>query len=358
MDARRIRAAELERRTSAPDFWNDANKARDLLDQMARERDLLNPYDALVKRAEDSAVLIEMAAAEKDADMLKLATAEAEAEIEPLERAVIAMELKSMLGEPLDRNNAFVTFHAGAGGTEACDWAAMLHRMIRRYCEKKDFKVDLLDYQDGDEAGLKSASLQVIGPYAYGYLKSERGIHRLVRISPYDSNKRRHTSFASVDVVAEIDDSIDIEINDVDIRVDTFRSSGSGGQHVNKTDSAIRITHMPSGFVVSCQTQRSQHQNRAQAMKMLKSRLYELELDKKKREMDRFYGEKGDIAWGSQIRSYVLQPYTQAKDERTELKDSNVMAVLDGDLDAFVEAYLKKLRFSGSPTPGGETHGT
>jgi peptide chain release factor 2 len=357
LDTRRTKVAELERRTSAPDFWNDTNKARELLDQVARERELLNPYDALLKRAEDAAVLIEMAAAESDEDLSKMAAAEAESEIEPLDRAVIAMELKSMLGGPVDRNNAFVTFHAGAGGTEACDWAAMLHRMIRRYCERKDFKVEMLDYQDGEEAGLKSASLQVIGPYAYGYLKSERGVHRLVRISPYDSNKRRHTSFASVDVVAEIDDSIEIEILDADIRVDTFRSSGSGGQHVNKTDSAIRITHMPSGFVVSCQTQRSQHQNRAQAMKMLKSRLYELELDKKKREMDRFYGDKGDIAWGNQIRSYVLQPYTMAKDERTELKNSNVQAVLDGDLDLFVEAYLKKLRLAGSPTPGGEPNG-
>ncbi len=354
MDARRARAAELERRTSAPDFWNDANKARELLDQAARERDILNPFDSFNKRAEDAAVLVEMADSEKDPELAQMAEAEVLAELEPLEQAIIAMELKSMLGGPLDRNNAFITFHAGAGGTEACDWAAMLHRMVRRYCERKDFKVELLDYQAGDEAGLKSASMQVLGPFAYGYLKSERGVHRLVRISPFDSNKRRHTSFASVEVVAEVDDDIEVEINDADIRVDTFRSSGSGGQHVNKTDSAIRITHMPSGFVVSCQTQRSQHQNRAQAMKMLKARLYELELDKKRREMDRFYGEKGDIAWGSQIRSYVLQPYTQAKDERTELKTSNVQAVLDGDLDLFVEAYLKKNRLAGSPTPGGD----
>jgi peptide chain release factor 2 len=357
LDARRARAAELERRTSAPDFWNDPNKARDLLDQAAREREILNPYDSMVKRSEDVAVLLEMAAAEKDPDLAAMANAEAESDIVPLEQDVIAMELKTMLSSPLDRNNAFVTFHAGAGGTEACDWASMLHRMIRRYCERKGFKVELLDYQDGEEVGLKSASLQVIGPYAYGYLKSERGVHRLVRISPFDSNKRRHTSFASLEVVAEVDDDIEIEIKEDDIRVDTFRSSGAGGQHVNKTDSAIRITHMPSGFVVSCQTQRSQHQNRAQAMKMLKSRLYELELDKKKREMDRFYGEKGEIAWGSQIRSYVLQPYTQAKDERTELKSSNVQAVLDGDLDLFVEAYLKKLRLAGSPTPAGGAHG-
>ncbi len=347
----------MERRTSAPDFWNDPNKARELLDQVTREREIITPFDALNRKAEDASVLIEMAAGEQDPDMARLASEEARGELEPLEKAVIAMELKTMLSGPLDRNNAYVTFHAGAGGTEACDWAAMLHRMIRRYCEKKDFKVEMLDYQDGDEAGLKSASLQVIGPFAYGYLKSERGVHRLVRISPYDSNKRRHTSFASVDVVAEIDDDIEVEIDEADLRVDTFRSSGAGGQHVNKTDSAIRLTHMPSGFVVSCQTQRSQHQNRAQAMKMLKARLYELELDKKKREMDRFYGEKGDIAWGSQIRSYVLQPYTQAKDERTEVKNSNIQAVLDGDLDLFVEAYLKKLRLAGSPTPGGEVHG-
>ncbi len=325
---------------------------------MTRERDILNPFDALVKRAEDAAVLLEMAGAENDPDMARLAAEEAESDLAPLEKAVIAMELKSMLSGPLDRNNAFLTLHAGAGGTEACDWAAMLMRMIRRYCENKGFKVDLLDFQDGDEAGLKSASLQVSGPYAYGYLRSERGVHRLVRISPFDSNKRRHTSFASLDVTAEIDDSIEIEVLDADIRVDTFRSSGAGGQHVNKTDSAIRLTHLATGFVVSCQTQRSQHQNRAQAMKMLKSKLYELELDKQRREMDRFYGDKGDISWGNQIRSYVLQPYTQVKDERTELKTSNVQAVLDGDLDEFVEAYLKKQRLAGSPTPGEDTHVT
>jgi len=223
----------------------------------------------------------------------------------------------------------------------------MLFRMYRRYAESHGFEVSIYDYQPGDEAGLKSVSFMVSGPYAYGYLKAERGVHRLVRISPFDANKRRHTSFAALDVIAEIDEEVDIEINEVDLRVDTYRSSGAGGQHVNTTDSAVRITHMPSGVIVQCQAERSQHSNRLKAMKMLKARLYDLEVDKKRQEMEKLYGEKGEIAWGRQIRSYVMQPYTMVKDHRTDVEVGNVEGVLDGDIDVFIEEYLKQRQKDG-----------
>jgi peptide chain release factor 2 len=268
--------------------------------------------------------------------------ADAERDIVRAENAFHTLEMQSLLNSKLDRNNAYVTLHAGAGGTESCDWASMLLRMFQRYCSNKGFEVELIDVQSGDEAGIKNATLAVRGLYAYGLMKCERGVHRLVRISPFDSNKRRHTSFVSLDVVAELDDDIEVEILDKDLRVDTYRSSGSGGQHVNKTDSAIRITHLPSGIVVSCQAERSQHANRNKVMKILKARLYELELDKQRKEMERFYGQKGEISWGSQIRSYVLQPYTMVKDHRTDCETSNVQAVLDGALDPFIDAYLKQ----------------
>jgi peptide chain release factor 2 len=244
----------------------------------------------------------------------------------------------------MDSHNAYLSLHAGAGGTESCDWAQMLFRMFTRYVESRGFKVDVMDLQPGEEAGIKNVTFLVSGPNAYGYMKAERGVHRLVRISPFDSNKRRHTSFAALDVVAEVEDDIEIEIDEEDLRVDTYRSSGAGGQHVNKTDSAVRIVHNPTGIVVQCQAERSQHSNRAKCMKMLKAKLYELEVDKKRQEMEKFYGEKGDIAWGRQIRSYVLQPYTMVKDHRTGVETGNVQAVLDGELDAFVAGYLKNPR--------------
>lgn len=252
------------------------------------------------------------------------------------------LRLQSLLGGKLDICNAFLTLHAGAGGTESCDWADMLFRMYRRYCERNGFEVEVLDSQPGDEAGLKSVTFNVRGAYAYGYLKAERGVHRLVRISPFDSAKRRHTSFSALDVVAELADDIEVEVNEADLRIDTYRSGGSGGQHVNKTDSAIRLTHIPSGIVVACQAERSQHKNRAKAMSILKAKLYELYADKQRKELERFYGAKGEIAWGSQIRSYVLQPYTLVKDHRTEEETSNTGAVLDGALQPFIEAYMKK----------------
>jgi peptide chain release factor 2 len=252
------------------------------------------------------------------------------------------MEFQSLLGDKLDPSNAYLTFHAGAGGTESCDWTEMLLRMYRYYIESRGFETEVHDYQGGEEAGIRNVSLLVTGPYAYGYLKAERGVHRLVRISPFDANKRRHTSFASLDVVAEISDDIEVDIKEADLRIDTYRSSGAGGQHVNKTDSAIRITHIPTGIVVACQAERSQHKNRSKAFSMLRAKVYEMRLDEQRKDMEKFYGEKGEIAWGSQIRSYVLQPYTLVKDHRTEHETSNVNAVLDGDLQPFVEAYLKQ----------------
>jgi len=285
--------------------------------------------------------MIEIAAAETDHTQIKAAESECRKLMEKLEADYRRFELKSLLADKLDPNNAYLSLNAGAGGTESCDWAQMLLRMYSRYCERAGYDVAVMDIQRGDEAGIKSATLHISGPYAYGYLKAERGVHRLVRISPFDSNKRRHTSFVACDVVAEIDDAIEVEIDDKDLRVDTFRSSGAGGQHVNKTDSAIRIVHIPTGVVVSCQTKRSQHSNRDKAMKMLAARLYELERDKQNKEMEKFYGDKGEIAWGSQIRSYVLQPYQMVKDHRTDAETGNVEAVLDGDIEMFIENYLK-----------------
>ena len=256
------------------------------------------------------------------------------------QKRIEELELRRMLSGEFDGNDAIVTVNSGAGGTESQDWTQMLHRMLLRWCERKGFKAELLDTQAGDEAGLKSATFAVRGMYAYGHLRAEQGVHRLVRISPFDANKRRHTSFASVAVSPEIDDDIEIEIRDEDLRVDTYRASGAGGQHVNKTDSAIRLTHHPSGIVVACQAERSQHKNRAKAMKMLRSKLFELELRRLAEEKEELAGEKKRIEWGSQIRSYVLQPYRLVKDHRTGYENSNTDAVLDGDIDGFIEAFL------------------
>ncbi len=270
------------------------------------------------------------------------ALAEAAAQIERCERTSGQLELRALLGGVHDACNVYLGIHAGAGGTESCDWAEMLLRMYTRYAERNGFETHVLDVLPGEEAGIKSATVHVVGPYAYGYLKAERGVHRLVRISPFDANKRRHTSFVAVDVAAEVDEAIEIEIEEKDLRIDTFRAGGAGGQHVNKTDSAVRIVHLPTGIVVSCQAERSQHSNRDRCMKMLRARLYEREEDLKRQEMEKFYGEKGEIAWGRQIRSYVLQPYTLVKDHRTDVEMGNVNAVLDGDINRFIEAFLRK----------------
>ncbi len=332
---------DLEQQIALPGFWNDQNKAKAILEQANQIKGLLAPFGDIERAVEEAGVLIELAEAEPEGRHRTQALEDASRELQRAEEAREALEMQTLLDGRLDPNDAYLTLHAGAGGTESCDWAAMLLRMFRRYAEDRHFNVEMLDVQPGDEAGIKSATLAVRGPMAFGLFKSERGVHRLVRISPFDANKRRHTSFASLDVVAELTEDIRVEINEADLRVDTYRSSGAGGQHVNKTDSAVRITHLPTGIVVSCQAERSQHNNRAKAMKLLMARLYEMELDRQRKDMERFYGEKGEIAWGNQIRSYVLQPYTMVKDHRTDEETSNVQAVLDGKLDRFVLAYLK-----------------
>ena len=331
---------------SVPGFWDDAGAARGLIDRKNALEAVVEPFEKLVAGVEEAEVMAGLLEAEGHTAGEHPDVAELARQVAALEKQVEHFELQSLMVGPFDANNAYLTLHAGAGGTESCDWAAMLLRMYDRYCQKQGFTVSTMDYQPGEEAGVKSVTLMVSGPWAYGFLKAERGVHRLVRISPFDSAKRRHTSFASLDVVAEISDDVEVEIDEKDLRVDTFRSGGAGGQHVNKTDSAIRITHLPSGIVVACQAERSQHSNRDKAMKVLRAKLYELEQDKKRREMEKFYGDKGEIAWGHQIRSYVLQPYTMVKDHRTETETGQVDAVLDGDLDRFIEAWLKQNRGS------------
>lgn len=299
--------------------------------QLART---LESFRALEKDLNDAADTVELA--EEDEEL----AAEVDASLDHVRVAVEKLELQRLLGGPYDANNAIVSINAGAGGTESQDWASMLLRMLLRWGEQRGFKVEVLDSLAGEEAGIKSASFAVEGPFAYGYLRSEQGVHRLVRISPYDANKRRHTSFASVAVAPEVDDSIEIDIKDDDLRVDTYRSSGAGGQHVNKTDSAVRLTHLPTGIVVACQAERSQHKNRAKAMKMLRAKLFELELRKQEEEKAKVAGEKKKIEWGSQIRSYVLQPYRMVKDHRTGFSVGDAGSVLDGDIDGFIEAFL------------------
>jgi peptide chain release factor 2 len=296
----------------------------------------LTLWENLSAELEDAKGYLELAREENDEETLR----EVSAKMARVEQEVQAAEFKRMLGGENDPNNAIVSIHSGAGGTEAQDWADMLLRMYLRWSERKGFRTEIIDYLPGEEAGVKSVTITVNGDYAYGYLKAESGIHRLVRISPFDAGKRRHTSFASVFVYPEIQEDIVVEINEDDLRVDTFRSSGAGGQHVNKTDSAVRITHLPTGIVVQCQNERSQHKNRAMAMKVLKARLYELKRKEQEEKMEQLHSTKKDIAWGSQIRSYTLQPYRLVKDHRTNLEVGNVDAVLDGDLEPFIEAYL------------------
>lgn len=337
---KRAELDQLETQAASPEFWNDQNAANANIEATKALKTVLDPFTKLETLVDDAEVMFELAEAEDDA-----AQQAAEAEIEQMlsegESVFQTLEMQSLLGGEMDGRNAYISIHAGAGGTESCDWADMLYRMYTRYAEQHGFKVDVLDYQPGDEAGIKSVAFQVSGAYAYGYLKGERGVHRLVRISPFDSAARRHTSFVALDITAELDDDINIEIAESDLRVDTYRASGAGGQHVNTTDSAVRMVHLPTGITVQCQAERSQHKNRDKALKMLKARLYEHELDKQRAATEQLYGNKGEIAWGSQIRSYVMQPYTMVKDHRTDEQVGNVQAVMDGKIDPFIEAYLK-----------------
>ncbi len=353
MAGRAAALADFERRMAAPEFWNDPAAARAVIEQANAARGVLAPFLALEGRLDDIRVLLELAESESDAGHRAQTLAEADRDLAGFEETFRKLELRSLFQGRFDRHNAYLNVHAGAGGTEACDWAAMLLRMLRRYCEQNGFALSVLDALPGEEAGLKSATCLVEGEYAYGTLASERGVHRLVRISPFDANKRRHTSFASLDVIAELaDDDAEVAIEETDLRVDTYRSGGAGGQHVNKTDSAIRLTHLPTGLVVACQSERSQHANRNKAMKLLRARIFELLQDQKRQEMEKFYGDKGEIAWGRQIRSYVLQPYTLAKDHRTGCEVGNVHGVLDGQIGPFIEAFLKSRRkAAGPPVP-------
>ena len=347
IDDRRARLAELEAQQAQGDFWNNQAKAREVIAATNAERAYVNPYDSLLKTVDDAAVMLELAELEEGAAQ-QTALADTLAECARADEFFGKLRLQSLLGGKFDQCNVFVKLHAGQGGTEACDWVAMLYRMYQRYAESQGWKVEEYDIQPGEEAGYKDVYFRVEGPYAFGMLKAERGIHRLVRISPFDANKRRQTSFASMETVAEINDDIDVEIKDEDLRIDTYRSGGAGGQHVNKTDSAVRLTHLPTGIVVACQKERSQHMNKEKAMNMLRAQLYEYYEDQKKAEMDRFYGAKSENGWGSQIRSYVFCPYTMVKDLRTECETSDVNGVMDGHLQPFIEAWLQMKATSGA----------
>jgi len=327
----------LEQELSRPDFWDDQQQAQKIMQELAAHKRKIELFVNLKREADDLQALYELAVEEDDASL----EPEIAQGVKQLERKVEQVELETMLSGKYDRNNAIITLHAGAGGTEAQDWVAMLYRMYVRWGEDRGFKVETLDMLPGEEAGIKSVTFSLVGEYAFGYAKAEKGIHRLVRISPFDASGRRHTSFASVDVIPEVAEDTEITINPEDLRIDTFRSGGAGGQHVNKTDSAVRITHLPTGIVVQCQSERSQIQNRATAMRILQAKLLELKRKEHEEQISGIRGEQHDIAWGNQIRSYVFHPYNLVKDHRTNVGTSNVAAVMDGEIDMFISAYLK-----------------
>ena len=329
--------AELEYKMGEPTFWDNPDKAQVTTQELNEIKDSVVKYQGMQDKYEDLQILWQMGMEDKDESVYD----EVAGELKDLQMAMESLELDLMLSGEYDANNAILTLHAGAGGTEAQDWTQMLLRMYGRWAERKNFKVETMDLLPGDEAGVKSATLMISGHNVYGYLKAEKGVHRLVRISPFDANARRHTSFAACDVMPEIDDNVEIDINPVDLRVDTYRASGAGGQHINKTDSAVRMTHIPTGIVAQCQNQRSQIQNREQCMKLLRAKLFELEQKKQADAKAEIAGEYQAIEWGSQIRSYVFHPYNMVKDHRTNAETGNTQAVMDGELDMFIEAYLK-----------------
>lgn len=328
----------MEKQVAEPNFWDNPEAAQQIMQQITGLRSKIDKFNGLKTMVEDAETLYEMAKEENDDSLLE----EVKDALTPAMEALEAFELETLLSGKYDRNNAIISIHPGAGGTESQDWADMLYRMYVRWAERRGFGVTLLDYLAGEEAGIKSVTLLIKGEYAFGYLKAEKGVHRLVRISPFDASGRRHTSFAALEVMPEVEQDDDIEIDVKDLKIDTYRSTGAGGQHINTTDSAVRITHLPSGIVVQCQNERSQIQNRATAMKMLTSRLVELKIKEHEQEMASIQGEQQEIGWGSQIRSYVFHPYTMAKDHRTNIEKGNIQAVMDGDIDEFIQGYLKQ----------------
>ncbi|WP_156946446.1 peptide chain release factor 2 [Desulfitibacter alkalitolerans] len=339
LESKRISVQKLEAMINQPGFWDDQQKAQEIMKQLNGLKAKIHQIQEMETYLEEVEIMCQLSEEENDTDLLK----EIEAKLVSIEDEVEKLQIEVLLSEPYDKNNAIISLHPGAGGTESQDWAEMLYRMYMRWAEKKGFVIEVLDFLPGDEAGIKSVTFSVAGDNAYGYLKSEKGVHRLVRISPFDASGRRHTSFASVDVIPEVSDEEELKIDPVELKVDTYRAGGAGGQHVNKTDSAVRITHLPTGIVVQCQNERSQHANRLAAMKILTAKLFELKQRQKEEELVKIRGEQQDIGWGSQIRSYVFHPYSMIKDHRTDVEVGNVEKVMNGDLDIFISAYLHGL---------------
>ncbi|MDE7130477.1 MAG: peptide chain release factor 2 [Lachnospiraceae bacterium] len=337
LDNKSKRIEELEMEMQAPDFWNDPEKSNQKMRESKGLKDIVDTMNSLSSQYDDILTLIEMGYEDNDPAIIP----DIEAELKEFKETFENIRISTLLSGEYDRNNAILKLNAGAGGTESCDWCSMLYRMYTRWAERKGFALEVLDYLDGDEAGIKSVTFQINGENAYGYLKSEKGVHRLVRISPFNAQGKRQTSFVSLDVMPDIDEDVDVEIKDEDIRIDTYRSSGAGGQHINKTSSAIRITHFPTGIVVTCQNERSQFQNKDKAMQMLKAKLYMLKQEENAEKLSDIRGDVKEIGWGNQIRSYVMQPYTMVKDHRTEEESGNVNAVMDGAIDPFINAYLR-----------------
>ncbi len=338
VDKKKEELKSLQKETEDPSFWTNRDKKDQVLSEISNKKEIIDKIESMKKKIQDNLEILELLETENDEDLAtQVAT-----EIKKLPSEMEQLNLLLLLSGPYDNNNCILDIHSGAGGTEACDWALMLYRMYTRWCEKKNYKVEVLDYQDGEEAGIKSASLLIKGYNAYGYLKNEKGVHRLVRLSPFDSNNRRHTSFASVEVTPEIEQDNTIEIDEKDLKIDVYRSSGCGGQGVNTTDSAVRITHLPTKIVVTCQNERSQIQNKEQAMRVLKNKLLVKKIEEQEQELNKIKGNQMNIEFGSQIRSYVMHPYSMVKDHRTNYETSNVTKVLDGDIDAFIESSLKR----------------